>query len=106
MSVLNEAFALTGDIDLEAGEAAGATAGGGVTVEDLKSTYPGIEGNGLDLARSVCVAAAPGQVVMTTAAWSYMQGRAPAGAYPLSLGLHMVGWPRAELELARPATPW
>ena len=92
--LLNDAFALSGDIDLEAGEAAGATAGGGVTLQDLKSlssTYPGVEGNGLDVARSVCIAAVPGQVVLTTAAWSHMQGRAPAGAYPLSLGLHMVG---------------
>lgn len=79
-----------GDVDLEAGEAAGATAGGGVTLDDLGRRGPRVEGGGVDVARALCGAAMPGQVVLTTAAWSHMQGRAPAGAYPLSLGTHFV----------------
>ena len=91
--MLQDAFAMTSDVDIEAGESVGATAGGGVTLNDLRalsSKYPGVEGAGLEVARAVAEAAAPGQVVLTTPAWSHMQGRAPAGAYPLSLGIHAV----------------
>ena len=87
---MSDLVALSSDVDLEAGDSHMATAGGGVRVSDLSDQVLGVEGFGLDTARALCIAASPGQVVLTTAAWQRMQGRAPAGAYPLSLGTHIV----------------
>jgi hypothetical protein len=63
-----------------------------VTSKDLIAARgPGIEGPGVDIARALVKTATPGQVVLTTDAWTKIQGNAPAGAFPLSLGMHMAG---------------
>jgi hypothetical protein len=91
---LSETFALADvDVDLDARDRAAGTAGGGVTLQDLVATASTrVEGPGVDVARATARATNPGQVVLTMAAFSFTQGsaRMPAGAYPLSLGRHMI----------------
>lgn len=91
---LKETFALADvGVDLHARDRAAGTAGGGVTLRDLVATASTrLEGPGVDVARATARATNPGQVVLTKAAFSFTQGsaRMPAGAYPLSLGRHMI----------------
>ena len=91
---LKETFALADvGVDFHARDRAAGTAGGGVTLRDLVATASTrLEGPGVDVARATARATNPGQVVLTKAAFSFTQGsaRMPAGAYPLSLGRHMI----------------
>ena len=91
---LKETFALADvGVDLHARDRTAGTAGGGVTLRDLVATASTrLEGPGVDVARATARATNPGQVVLTKAAFSFTQGsaRMPAGAYPLSLGRHMI----------------
>ena len=91
---LSDTFALADvDVDWDARDRAAGTAGGGVTLRDLAATASTrVEGPGVDVARATARATNPGQVVLTMAAFSFTQGsaRMPAGAYPLSLGRHMI----------------